>query len=86
MTLGIHLMKNPAGTFSFVGSIPVQLVWLNKDGSELTDPQAKQVARANTPAMLAKTRVFPTIAEAITVAGHYGIASAEIKISEKDRI
>lgn len=81
--MGIHLMKNPAGTWSFTGTIPVELGWLNKDGSELNPKQAKEVARANMPAMLAKTRVFKTSKEAIKVAKKYGYKEKDIKVYEK---
>jgi len=56
--MGLHLMKNPKGTYHFVGTVPVKLGWVNKDGSELSDEEADKVVSANNPAMLAKTRVF----------------------------
>lgn len=68
MNLGIHLIKNPAGTYSFKGTIPVVLGWVNKDGSELTEDEAKEVARSNYPAMLAKSRVFEYPEDAIAAA------------------
>lgn len=71
--LGLHLMKNPAGNFSFVGRIPVTLAWLNKDGSELTPTEAMEVVRANYPAMLAKARVFEHPADAIEAAEKLGV-------------
>jgi len=70
---GVHLIKNPKGTWSFKGSIPVELGWVNKDGSELTPEQAKEVARSNQPALLAKTRVFKTPAEARKMATKYKV-------------
>lgn len=80
---GLHLMKNPAGTYSFVGSVPVELGWLSKSGKELTPDEAKEVARANMPAMLAKTRVFKTPQEAFKVAKKYGYKEKDIKIEEE---
>ena len=83
---GLHLMKNPAGTYSFVGSVPVQLSWLSKAGKELTDIEAKEVGQANIPAMLAKTRVFKTPKEAFALAKKYGIKRKDIKFNESDEL
>lgn len=77
--LGVHITKNPKGTFSFKGTIPVELGWVNKDGSELNPEQAKEVARANNPAMIAKARVFKTSKEAVKAAKKYktGVTSVD---------
>ena len=71
--LGLHLIKNPAGTFSFKGRVPVTLAWLNKDGSELSLDEAWHVSKANYPAMLAKTRVFESAADALDAAEKLGV-------------
>jgi len=76
--LGVHLILNPAGTYSFKGTIPVQLAWINKDGTELTNEQAAEVARANYPAMLAKTRVFQHPEDALEAAKKYKIGITSI--------
>lgn len=73
MNLGIHLILNPAGTYSFKGTIPVQLGWVNKDGSLLTIEEAVEVARSNYPAMLAKARVFKYPDEALEAAEKLGV-------------
>ena len=80
--LGLHLMKNPAGTYSFVGSVPVALGWLSKSGKELTPEEAKEVSMANMPAMLAKTRIFKTPQEAFKVAKKYGYKEKDISFNE----
>lgn len=66
--LGLHLTTNPTGNFSFKGRVPVNLAWVNKDGSILNALEAKDVATANYPAMLAKTRVFNHPADALDAA------------------
>jgi len=78
--LGLHVLKNPAGTYSFVGSVAVELGWLNKDGTPLTPKQAKEVARANNPGMIAKTRVFKTEKEAFKAAKKLGYKDNEINM------
>jgi len=78
MNLGIHLILNPAGTYSFKGTIPVTLGWVNKDGTELTNEQATEVARSNYPAMLAKSRVFQHPEDALEAAEKMGITITSI--------
>jgi hypothetical protein len=41
--LGLHLLENPANTFSFVGSVPFVLAYEQVDGSDITEQQAKQI-------------------------------------------
>ncbi len=96
MNLGLHLILNPAGTYSFKGSVPVQLSWVNKDGSFLSIEESIEVARANYPAMLAKSRVFELAADALEAAEKLGahvdsideVAEAELAalglLDEKD--
>ena len=59
------LNKFPSGKWGFVGNVDVRLHFVAKDGSELTPEQAKEVAHASNPAMLAKTRVFSSPLEAL---------------------
>jgi len=76
---GVHVIKNPAGTFSFVGSVPANLVMMNKDGSELSKEQADKVAKASNPGMLAKSRVFKTMADAEKAASKMGVKISKQK-------
>ena len=55
-----HIIQYPSGRWGFVGHVAVKLGWVNKDGSELTDEQAKRLASASNPAMLARSRSFET--------------------------
>jgi hypothetical protein len=81
--LGVHILKNPKGTYSFKGTVPVELAWVNKDGSELNTEQAKEVARANNPAMIAKARVFRSSKEALKAAKKFktGVTSVDEQIN-----
>ena len=82
--LGVHIIKNPKGTFSFKGTIPVELGWVNKDGSEMNPEQAKEVARANNPAMIAKARVFKTSKEASKAAKKYKTGVTSVDEAKKE--
>jgi hypothetical protein len=37
MKFGLHLLKNPSGTYSFVGSVPVELAVYNPDNLPLNE-------------------------------------------------
>jgi hypothetical protein len=41
--LGLHLNKNPSGTYSFVGSVPVELSWERLDGKPMSDEEQKEL-------------------------------------------
>lgn len=58
------LMKNPAGSYSYVGRVSVKLAWVNKNGSLLSDSEAERISRASNPAMFGRVRVFKTVQEA----------------------
>lgn len=73
MRYQLTLLKNSNGTYSFVGTVPVRLAWKAKDGSRLTDEQAKLVAGASMPAMHARVRVFENKNDALEAAKIEGI-------------
>ena len=79
---GIHLGKNPAGTYSFDGTVPVKLTALNKDGSELSDEEADKVSKASNPGMISKVRVFKLAKDAFKAADKLGIKKSQIKFKE----
>jgi len=70
--MGLHLIINPIGTYSFVGSVPVYLGWTNKDGTELSTDQAIKLKYAQSPALIAKSRSFKTVQDAIDFASEQG--------------
>lgn len=76
---GVHLMKNPAGTFSFCGTVPVRLARVLKDGSPIvTDEDAKAIADASNPAWISKCRVWSCPSQALEAAQSLGIRTCEI--------
>lgn len=79
----LSLIKNPAGTYHFVGSVPVKLGWMNKDGSELSDKEAKELVKSSSPGMLGKSRVFKTSKEALAFAKKMGIKAKDIDVLDK---
>jgi hypothetical protein len=42
--MGLHLLKNPAGTWSFVGSVPYSLAYERLDGQPVTEEEARKIA------------------------------------------
>lgn len=60
--LGLHLLKNPAGTWSFVGSVPLDLRYARRDGQPMDDETARGI-RAHGPGFYRATvltRTWPT--------------------------
>lgn len=56
-------IKNPAGTYSLVGKVPLILSLIHEDGSPPTEEQCNEIAQSVDPHMQArifglKTRVF----------------------------
>ena len=73
MNYPLCLIQNPNNTWSFVGRVPVKLGWLTKDGHEVDDELAKKISAANVPSMIAKSRVFKTLEEALAEAKKMGL-------------
>jgi hypothetical protein len=42
--MGLHVFKNPAGTWSFVGSVPYSLSYVRHDGAPVTEEEARKIA------------------------------------------
>jgi hypothetical protein len=74
----VPMIQHASGNFSFVGRMPVWLNWTNKDGTELTEEQAQEVAGCNMPAMIAKSRTFKTVTEAEKIANKYGATVSQV--------
>lgn len=80
MNLGIHLSKNPAGTYSFSGTVPVRLARTNKDGSRLNDEEVRLVSQSCMPALHSKCRVWDSKEDALRAAEYEGIKRTEVKV------
>jgi len=80
---GTWLLKNPAGSFSFAGSVPVELSYEMKDGSPVTD-EAAQKARDFGPRLAGvKTRTWPTREDALAAAEALGVTVKESQPADK---
>jgi hypothetical protein len=71
------LMKNPAGTWSFVARVNVRLGWKNKDGSELTDDDCAKLVQCSSPGMLFKVKVYASPEAAKAEADRLGLEVSE---------
>ncbi len=72
--LGLHVIKNPAGTFSFVGSVPAALATLVP--ASTADVMAGRAFSVPNGAVVApKFPVFPTAAAAVAFAASHGFSA-----------
>jgi hypothetical protein len=74
--LGLHVTLNPAGTWSFVGTVPIGLQYFRRDGSPLTDEDVKRITMCGA-GLFRKTigtRTWPSREEAIAEAEKLGFA------------
>ncbi len=70
----LHVLHNPAGTYSFVGAVPVDLGYVGRDGHELTADEQRKVAQFGA-GMFRSTitcRTFTTAQEAVDFAASRG--------------
>lgn len=66
--IGMNVIQNPTGTWSFVGRVPAHLALVMKDGSPVTAEAAK-IASSFGPALAkVRTRSWPTKEEALAAA------------------
>ena len=74
--LGLHLIENPSGTFSFVGSVPYQLGFVTKAGSAVTEAEVESQLRLPASYRTIKNRVFQSPDEAWREAARLGFTKA----------
>jgi hypothetical protein len=70
--LGLHLIKNPSGTFSFVGSVPCKLGFVTKSGNAVSDTEVESQLRLPASYRTIKSRVFQNADEAWAEAARLG--------------
>jgi hypothetical protein len=72
------IMKNPAGTWSFAGSVDVRLAFCTADGGEPT-PEMIDIARQHGPGFAKglKSRTWPSREEALQAAVDLGAEVTE---------
>jgi len=84
--MGLHIIGNPAGTYSFVGNVPGDLAYVGKDGKPLSPEQKKRLKGASNPSMIAKSRSFKSKEEAQAAAKSLGFKVDSIKESAKQEM
>lgn len=73
--MGLHVIQNPAGSYSFVGSVPMVLAYRDREtGLPLSPDMAKNVSQFG-PGLFrkqVKSVTYPTRAEAEADANRHG--------------
>ena len=54
MNLGLHIIKNPVGTYHFVGNVPIYLSFERKNGDDISPFEADSLMSSNYPGMVKK--------------------------------
>ena len=75
--VGLHLIKNPNETFSFVGYVPVQLAYVTKAGNLVTAEEVESQLMLPGNYRTIKSRVFQSELEAWTEAARLGFVKLE---------
>ena len=77
--LGLHLLENPNGTYSFVGSVPVKLAYVTKAGNFVTEQEVENQLMLPASYRTIKTRIFQSKDEAWLEAARLGYVKTEEK-------
>src|SRR5437868_4691638 len=72
--LGLHLLPNPAKTWSFSGPVPAVIAYTNDDGTEPTEEQLRKVVQFGPRIAGVKTRVFVTREDGVKAAEALGVS------------
>lgn len=70
--LGLHLIQNPNGSFSFVGRVPCQLGFVTKGGNMVTNEEVESQLRLPASYRTIKSRSFTSEHEAWSEAARLG--------------
>lgn len=79
MKLGLHLIKNPNETFSFVGSVPYQLAFVTKAGNMVSNEEIESQLRLPSSFRTIKDRTFTSPDDAWREAARLGFTKKEQK-------
>lgn len=74
---GLHVIKNPNETYSFVGSVPCQLGFTTKAGNTVTNKEVQDQLMLPGNYRTIKCRVFNSEAEAWREAARLGYVKQE---------
>ena len=72
MNYGLHLIKNPNDTYSFVGSVPIELGYVTKAGNKVDTKEVESQLLLPASYRTIKTRVFTSIDCAMLEAARLG--------------
>lgn len=72
MSYGLHLIKNPNDTYSFVGSVPIELGYVTKAGNKVTAGEVQSQLLLPASYRIIKPRVFTSIDSAMLEARRLG--------------
>jgi len=72
MSYGLHIIKNPNNTYSFVGSVPVELGYVTKAGNTVTIKEVASQLLLPASYRTIKNRVFTSIDAAMLEASRLG--------------
>ena len=75
---GLHLIKNPNETYSFVGRVPYDLAFVTKAGNKPTLEEVTSQMRLPSSYRTIKNRIFTSELEAWNEASRLGYASVEV--------
>lgn len=75
--LGLHVIQNPSGTYSFVGDVPVQLGFVTKAGNMVTAAEVESQLRLPSAYRTIKSRSFVSELEAWNEAARLGYVTKE---------
>jgi len=78
MKLGLQLIKNPNGTYSFVGSVPYNLAFVTKAGNMVSNEEVESQVRLPASYRTIKNRVFNSENEAWNEASRLGYVTREV--------
>lgn len=78
MNLGLHLIKNPNETYSFVGNVPAQLAYVTKAGNAVAVEEISKQLMLPASYRTIKSRVFHSETEAWNEAARLGFAKKEV--------
>lgn len=79
MKYELSLIQNPSGSYSFVGSVPVQLGFVTKAGNMVTAEEVESQLRLPSNYRTIKSRSFTSEHDAWQEAARLGFAKKEAK-------
>lgn len=83
MRYQLTLIKNPNHTYSFVGSVPLRLAYLDMAGNFVTAEKVESEMLLPAKYRSIKPRTFPSLEGALAAAKLIGVSDFEIKTGDQ---